>query len=278
MNELYNKKLRLEEILRGYGAAAVAFSAGVDSTYLLKAAHDILGNKAIAVTAESPLVPEEETAEARRFCAENGIEQVTFTYDPFAVSGFRGNPPDRCYICKKAIFGRIAQIAAGRGITHIAEGSNADDTGDYRPGMKAVMELGISSPLLEAGLSKADIRGLSREAGLPTWDKPSFACLASRFVYGETMTLEKLKTVEKAERKLHELGFRQVRVRMHGDLARIETLQSDITKLVRPDTARDINRYLGELGFSYVTLDLGGYKTGSMNKGLAEVDKKEKMM
>ena len=263
------KKQHLENYLRGLGSVAVAFSSGVDSTFLLKVAHDALGGKAIAVTARSRSFPARELNEAKAFCAANGIEQIVVETDELSIEGFRQNPKNRCYLCKRELFARFRDIAGERGLACVAEGSNMDDTGDYRPGLVAVAELGIKSPLREARLTKAEIRELSRELGLPTWDKPSFACLATRFVYGETITEEKLSMVERAEQRLLELGFRQVRVRIHGSMARIEVEPGQFEKLLRPETASRIDRYFRELGFLYVTLDLGGYQMGSMNKALS---------
>ena len=266
--ELKEKKRTLEERLADLGSVAVAFSAGVDSTLLLKVAHDTLGEKAMAVTVRSAFTPEREAAEAAGFCAREGICHSVLTVDVLSVPGVADNPPDRCYLCKKALFGRIFEEARANGMAHVAEGSNLDDLGDYRPGLAAIKELGAVSPLREAGLFKAEIRELSRELGLPTWDKSAYACLASRFAYGETITPEKLAMVDKAEQRLLELGFRQFRVRVHGDLARIEVEPGDLPRLTEGGTARELNSFLRSLGFSFVTADLGGYRMGNMNKGL----------
>ena len=262
MDALHDKLQALQDELRRLGRVAVAFSSGVDSTFLLKVAHDTLGNDAFAVTARACLFPTRETEDAEAFCRREGIEQIVIEQDPFAVDGFQNNPPDRCYRCKRALFTRFRAIADERGAA-LVEGSNLDDEGDYRPGMRAIAELGVRSPLRAAGLTKADIRALSRELGLPTWDKPSFACLASRFVYGETITPEKLAMVDASERRLLALGFRQFRVRVHGDLARVEVLPEDMPRLL--DHAAELYDELRSLGFRYVSLDLGGYRTGSMN-------------
>ena len=252
------------------GSVAVAFSSGVDSTFLLKVAHDLLGEKAVAVTALSGTFPQRESREAEAFCRAEGIRQIQIRSEELEIPGFRENPPDRCYLCKRALFTGILAEAGKAGCAWVAEGSNADDVGDYRPGLVAVAELGVRSPLREADLTKAEIRALSKELGLPTWDKPSFACLASRFVYGETITKEKLAMVEKAEQILLDLGFRQVRVRVHGDLARIEVDPEAFDRILSPEIAPFLNRALRELGFLYVTLDLGGYTTGSMNRPLGK--------
>ena len=268
MDALHEKKQHLEAFLKGLGSVVVAFSSGVDSTFLLKVAHDVLGEKAIAVTARSCSFPVRELNESKAFCKAEGIEHIIVESEELSIEGFSQNPKNRCYLCKHELFTKIRRIAEERGIPYVAEGSNMDDNGDYRPGLIAVAELEVKSPLREAGLTKAEIRQLSKEMGLPTWDKQSFACLSSRFVYGETITEEKLSMVDRAEQKLLDLGFHQVRVRIHGNIARIEIDRSEFEKIIRPEIADPLNQYFHELGFLYVTLDLGGYQMGSMNKTL----------
>lgn len=268
MDSLHQKKQRLEEYLKELGGVIIAFSSGVDSTFLLKVAHDVLGEKAIAVTARSCFFPARELEEATAFCRAEGIEQIVVDYEPLSVENVRENPKNRCYLCKRALFSQLCSVAAERGFAFVAEGSNMDDNNDYRPGMRAVKELGIKSPLQQAQLTKAEIRALSKELGLPTWDKPSYACLATRFVYGDTITEDKLSMVEKAEQALIDLGFRQLRVRIHGKLARIEVERNCFDRIVQPDVAAQLTSRFHELGFLYVALDLDGYSMGSMNKTL----------
>lgn len=270
MDTVHEKYELLKSALLSYGSIVVAFSGGVDSTFLLKVAHDLLGERAVAVTAAPVFVPRREQNEALSFCSVQKIRQIIIPAEQLNIDSIRHNPPDRCYHCKREIFGKILEVAAQNGISTVAEGSNMDDTGDYRPGMRAIHELGIVSPLLEAGLTKAEIRQLSQELGLPTWNKPSFACLASRFVYGEAITDKRLSMVDQAEQTLLDLGFRQFRVRIHGDLARIEILPEEFAQIMKAETRDRITRNLKEYGFSYVTLDLTGYRTGSMNEVLKQ--------
>ena len=270
MDTVHEKYELLKSALLSYGSIVVAFSGGVDSTFLLKVAHDLLGDRAVAVTAAPVFVPRREQNEALSFCSEQKIRQIIIPAEQLNIDSIRHNPPDRCYHCKREIFGKILEVAAQNGISTVAEGSNLDDTGDYRPGMRAIHELGVVSPLLEAGLTKAEIRQLSQELGLPTWNKPAFACLASRFVYGEAITDKRLSMVDQAEQTLLDLGFRQFRVRIHGDLARIEILPEEFAQIMKAETRDRITRNLKEYGFSYVTLDLTGYRTGSMNEVLKQ--------
>ena len=267
----HEKLIKLQEYIKELGNVAVAFSSGVDSTFLLKVAHDVLGDNVIAVTARSSSFPGREFDEAATFCRNEGIKQIIVNSEELDIEGFSSNPKNRCYICKKELFTKMISAAKENGITNIAEGSNIDDNGDYRPGLQAVAELGILSPLRYADLTKAEIRDLSKEMGLPTWDKPSFACLASRFVYEETITEEKLHMVDEAEQLLFDLGFRQVRVRIHGDIARIEIMPEEFDKLVSDEIRTKVNVKLKKLGFSYVTMDLTGYRTGSMNETLDNI-------
>ena len=273
-NDREVKLERLRTQLREIGSAAVAFSSGVDSTFLLRVAHEELGENVVAVTARSHSFPKRELDEAAAFCAREGVRHEIIDSEELDIPGFVANPPDRCYHCKKALFGKLIAFAQANGLAAVLEGSNMDDDGDYRPGRRAIMELGVASPLHDAGLTKAEIRVLSKRMGLPTADKPSFACLASRFPYGERITAGGLERVERAEQWLMDagLGLAQLRVRSHGDMARIEVPPADIPRLAT--RAEEIAAALKSFGFTYVALDLQGYRTGSLNETLPATKKR----
>ena len=262
------KLLVLKAYLNNLNSVAIAFSSGVDSTFLLKVAHDVLGDQVVAVTARSCSFPVRELKEAEEFCRKEGIRHIIVDSEELDIEGFRHNPRNRCYLCKHELFTKIIAIAQENHLAYVAEGSNMDDNGDYRPGLKAVAELHVVSPLRYVGLYKEEIRQLSKELGLATWNKQSFACLSSRFVYGEEISREKLSMVDKAEQFLLDMGFTQLRVRIHGTIARIEVGQDEILRLAAPEIRRQVSEALHGLGFSYVTLDMDGYQTGSMNRTL----------
>ncbi len=266
--ELLDKLEKLEDYIESLGTLAVGFSGGVDSTFLLAVAHNVLGDKVIAVTGADASVPEREVEAAEAFCKDRGIKHVICRVDPLSEEGYRHNGPDRCYFCKHGIFTEVKKIADENGISYMAEGSNMDDIGDYRPGLKAAAELSVKSPLREAGLYKQDIRLISKAMGLSTWSKPAYACLASRFVYGEEITEEKLHMIDKAEQFLIENGFFEERVRLHGKIARIEVPANDIERLASSKIREAVYKKFKELGFMFVTIDMLGYKLGSMNATL----------
>lgn len=266
--ELKEKLTNLEEYIRRLGSLAVGFSGGVDSSFLLAVAHEVLGDRVIAVTGADASVPEREVNEAKAFCAERGIRHIICKVNPLEEEGYRNNGPDRCYFCKHGIFSEVKKIADESGISYMAEGSNIDDIGDYRPGLRAAAELSVKSPLREAGLNKSDVRLISKAMGLPTWSKPAYACLASRFVYGEEITEEKLRMIDLAEQFLIEHGFLEERVRLHGKIARIEVPPSDIPRLASDEIRDMVYEEFRAIGFQFITLDLKGYRMGSMNATL----------
>ncbi|MCF8069528.1 MAG: ATP-dependent sacrificial sulfur transferase LarE [Desulfobacterales bacterium] len=267
-NSLETKKTDLIKILEGYKSLAVAFSGGVDSTLLLSVAQTALGDNVIAVTSKSLVHPVREIGRTSEFANENGIRHIVFKSKEMDDNAFLNNTRDRCYICKKMLFDKITEIASDNSINHIAHGANVDDLNDYRPGFKAAGERGVAAPLIDANLSKADIRELSKEMGLKTWNKPAMACLATRIPYGSPITIEKIKMIENAEMILMDQGFAVCRVRHHGEIARIELLPEDISKIMNEPIRTIVFEKIKALGFSFVSLDLEGYLQGSMNRTL----------
>jgi uncharacterized protein len=263
------KHKKLEAILKDMGKVLVAFSGGVDSTLLLKVAQDTLGNQnVLAVTALSPLYPERELEGVKKLIRALGARHRLIHSNELEIPGFSKNPPDRCYYCKSKLFKELLEIAREESVPCVVEGSTLDDDQDHRPGKMAIQELGIRTPLRETGFTKAEVRELSRALGLSTWDKPSFACLASRFPYGEEITEEGLKRVDRAEDFLFGLGFKQVRVRHYGNLARIEILKEEMKRLMEDSLRATVVDHLKEMGYRYITLDLQGFRSGSMNEVL----------
>ena len=273
--ELKIKYEDLKNYFKNLGSVAIAFSSGVDSTLMLKVAHDVLGDKAVAVTARSHSFKKKKKNEASDFCKKEGIKHIFVDSEELDIPGFKQNPKNRCYLCKHELFEEILEVAKQHNLAYVCEGSNLDDNGDYRPGLQAVAELGVKSPLRECNLWKSEIRAISKELGLETWKKQSFACLASRFVYGETISVEKLDMVDRAEQLLLDLGFEQERVRIHsfgngetsGTIARIEVNPNEFSKLLA-NQEKIVNEFK-KIGFNYVSMDLQGYRTGSMNETLS---------
>ena len=259
---------RLKAILSAMERVVIAYSGGVDSTFLVKIAYDVLGDRAVAVTADSPTYPEEEFETARELARQIGVRHEVIVSEELKDPNFAKNPADRCYHCKMELFCKLKEVADRYGAKYILYGANYDDTGDFRPGMQAADEVGARAPLKEVGMTKDQIRWFSKDLGLPTWDKPATACLSSRFPYGTEITEKKLRTVGQAEQFLRSLGFRQLRVRHHDQIARIEVPEEDIPRLLQEKLRAQVIERFNELGYPYVTLDLKGYRTGSLNEVL----------
>ena len=269
------KKDKLVQGLSRLPSLLVAFSGGVDSTFLLACAEEALGNRVTAVTARSIIHPFTDVEMGEKFIRERGIEQIAFESDEKGIPEFAENSPDRCYHCKKVLCVKLRQIASEKGISYIAHAINTDDLGDYRPGIKAAEDMGLLTPLVDAGLSKDEIRFLSKEMGLATWDKPSMACLASRIPYGTPITEEKISMIRRAEKMLADEGFRQYRVRHHGTVARIEIEEKEIPRLTGTALRKKTIRELKNIGFKHIAMDLEGFTSGSMNRELETETEKD---
>ena len=262
---LQNKLEKLQNYFKALGSCAIAFSGGVDSTFLLAVAKEVLAEKCIAITISSALIPGNELKEAKNFCYQLGVKHFILEVDELATPGFKENPPERCYLCKRNIFAQVLSLAKAQGMDYVCEGSNLDDEGDYRPGMRAIKELDVKSPLRFANLTKNEIRTLSKVYNLSTWNKPSYACLASRIPYGDEINKEKLALIDAGEKFLHELGFLNIRLRLHKNLARLELTEADYEKIYNRALREKIYAGLKQIGFAYIAVDLLPYETGRLN-------------
>ncbi|MFO7677504.1 MAG: ATP-dependent sacrificial sulfur transferase LarE [Thermoplasmatota archaeon] len=260
------KLKQLKNNLKQMKRVAIAYSGGVDSTFLVSVAYEVLQDNAVAITATSSTYPQRELKQAKQYAKQIGIRHILFNSDETSIKGFSKNLPNRCYLCKKELFTKIVQIAKNNNLDFVVDGSNKDDTADYRPGTKALQELSIISPLQQVSLAKTEIKELSKDMQLPNWDKPAFACLASRFPYGIKITKPRLNQVEQAESFLHTLNIKQFRVRYHNDIARIEVEKKDFPLILKHSD--EIVQNFKKLGFSYITLDIQGYRMGSLNEGI----------
>jgi uncharacterized protein len=268
MDNLQEKLERLRAIFRPMKSLMVAFSGGVDSTFVLKVAHDAIGQRVLALTTTSPTMPDDDRRTAIEMADRIGARHLVIGSNELEIPGYAQNPLNRCYLCKHNLFTVCEAKAREFAIAEIADGLNLDDLRDYRPGIKAATEMRVRHPLVEAELSKADIRELSRRLGLPTWDRPASPCLSSRFPYGTEITLDGLSKVERGEQLLHSIGFKVARVRYHGEIARLEVEAEEITRLLEPQTRELVDRELKKIGFRFVTVDLKGFRSGSLNEGL----------
>ncbi len=269
--DLDDKERKLEELLQRLAPVVVAYSGGVDSTYLAYKAHEVLGARSLAVTADSPSVPTHQRMMALRVAEQFGFGHEIIATQEMEREAYRENPPNRCYFCKDELFAKLKGLADERGFATIVDGSNADDVGDFRPGREAGREHGVRSPMLEVQLHKSEIRELSRRAGLPTADQPASACLSSRFPYGVGITEEKLRLVDRGEEALRSMGFRVFRVRHHDDLVRLEFGKEDLERALHLETAAQLTALFKQLGYKFVCIDLEGYRTGSSNEVLTQL-------